>query len=1363
MAHHHGMTIVAIDNVLHDHVMQERFHADLRIKASELLLEERVPVRTPAVTVSVAATTTPPATGLDWDAMEHVSLSANDPPRVHLLGHGAISTLVATTGSGALTWKGLDVNRFREDAVFDAGGIYIYVRNLTQEKLWSAGYHPTRSQPDHYEATFSIDRVALHRKDGDIETVTEIVASPEHPAEVRRVTLTNHGTRPIELELTSYTELVLARRHADAAHRAFSSMFVETEVVPSHGALLAKRRRRAASEDEVWAVQVFAPEEGEFGELDYDTSRAEFIGRNGSVARPAAFSRDKLAQKTGPVLDPAFVLRRRTRLLPGQQVRLALTTALASTREEALHLAEIYGTPQGIPRAFELSWSDARVEMRHLGISATQAHRFQRLLSAILFPQAALRAQLDASTLHGRGREALWARGISGDLPILLLRLDQPEFSDLCRELLLAHEYWRVNGISVDFVLLNEEPTGYMSPQQEAALDLFRSSHAESQIDQYGGVFLRRADQVPPADRQLLLAAARVVLTASGGSLARQLGRAASARRRTLEQPVRRVKVRETAAKAPPLPRPELAFDNGFGGFRKDGSEYAMVLGAGVSTPAPWCNVMANPRFGTLVTERGSGFSWFENSQRHRLTPWSNDAIGDPSGELVYVRDDEDGSVWSPTPEPASHGAEYVVSHGQGYTRFEHTRSELEHELSVFVSPTEAVKFVRLRIKNRGDRPRRLSIFGVVEWVLGATREAGRLTVVTHWDAEASLLFASNPFSIFPEGTAFFGATRAVQSFTASREEFFGLSANRARPAALERGELARRSGAGLDPCGALEVRLELYPGEDSEVTFVLGHGENAESARALALRHHDAESVASTFDAAVASWRSLLDKIEVKTPEPSFDLLVNHWLLYQVTSCRIWARSGFYQSSGAYGYRDQVQDVLALLHTRPELAREHLLRAAARQFAEGDVQHWWHPQTGDGIRSTCSDDMLWLPFATTEYVNITGDAAVLDESAPFLAERPLKPEEDDLYSTPGNAPEAASLYEHCVRALDVGVTAGVHGLPLMRGGDWNDGMNRVGRESRGESIWLGWFLVRTLLGFAKLAAARGDDARVTRCEEQAERITRAIEAHGWDGTWYRRAFFDDGTELGTHRGTECRIDAIAQSWAVLAETGDRARASLAVRESEALLVQEDARFMALLWPPFEHAEPDPGYIRSYPAGIRENGGQYTHGVLWTLQALARIGEAERAHRLFTLLNPVNHSLTREDAVRYAVEPYVVAADVYASKSHFGRGGWTWYTGSAGWMYRILVEDILGLKRAGDRLYIAPCVPQGWSRFEVKYRYGRSELDIVFENPEGNGTTVERVEIGGRIAVDHAIPLTDDGRQRHVRVRLGVARLRSTA
>jgi cyclic beta-1,2-glucan synthetase len=1366
MAHHHGMSLVAIDNVLHDGIMQQRFHSDARVKATELLLEERVPVNAPLFTIPAAALVTKVEHTFDLDLTEHVRLGTNEIPRAHLLGHGSLSTLVTATGTGSLTFRGLDVNRFREDAVLEAGGIYVYIRNLSDRKLWSAGYQPTRVTPDYYDAAFSIDHVELSRRDGDIETVMEIVPSAEHAAEVRRITLTNHGARARELDVTTYMEVVLQSRGGDLAHRAFGSMFIETEALPQYGALLARRRPRSSSESEVWVVQVLAPLTEGWSQLEYDSSRPDFVGRGGTLEQPSALiAGAALSRRTGCVLDPALVLSRRIKLESGQRSRVALTTAMAQSRDEAMRLAENYAEGPSIPRAFELGWADARVELRHLRITAAQSHRFQKLLSAILFPQPSLRADVQPSQLRGKGKEALWARGVSGDLPIMVLRVDTAELSEICRELLLAHEFWRVNGIAVDFVIINEEPSGYLQPLQLAILDQIRSSHSEGHVDQPGGVFPRRADQIADNDRALLLSMARVVLTCSGGSLARQLTRAGNERKKSPETallPAARASSPRIVVTPAPARR-ELLFDNGFGGFSTDGREYVMVLGPSQRTPAPWCNVIANPRFGTVVTESGSSYTWFSNAQRHRLTPWSNDAVCDPSGEVIYLRDDEDGSVWSATPRPAGGDEHYVVSHGQGYSRFEHTRNELSHELVTFVSPHDAVKISRLRIENRGSRARRLSVFGVIEWVLGATRDAGRLSVVTSWDAEARTLFASNAFSIFPEGNAFFTTTRPVRGMTASRDEFFGLAGSRSRPSALDRSMLSGRAGVGLDPLAALDVPLKLAPGESVELSFVLGQGDDVEHSRALAATYREEAAVARAWDEALSTWNEILGAVEVKTPDPALDVMVNRWLLYQALCCRIWARTGFYQSSGAYGYRDQVQDVLSLLHTRPALAREHLLRAAARQFREGDVQHWWHAETGDGVRTHYSDDMLWLPFATAEYVRATGDRAILDEQIPFLAERLLAPADHDIYSVPAVTEEKSSLYEHCTRALDIGTTSGPHGLPLMGGGDWNDGMNRVGAGGQGESVWLGWFLIKTLKSFSALAVARGDAARVAKSSGEIERLTQAIETHAWDGAWYRRAYFDDGTPLGTHSASECRIDAIAQSWATIAGTGDKERAARALRESETLLVREHGKMLLLLAPPFEQSTPDPGYIQAYPAGIRENGGQYTHGVLWTLQALALSGEADRAARLFTLLNPVHHAENREDALRYRVEPYVVAADIYSARGHLGRGGWTWYTGAAGWMYRIVVEDLLGLKRRGDRLLVEPCVPGAWQRFEVTYRYGKSVLHIVIENPSDVSSAGKRVEVDGRAVPDGAIPLIDDGKQREVRVSLGEARLRSSA
>ncbi len=1315
MAHHQGMTVVAFANVLGDSAMQRRFHADARIKASELMLQERRPVSGLLVDVKNAELRPTPVEP-ELDAVDHAGLGAAS-PRAHLLGHGDLATMVTSLGEGFTTWKGLDVTRFREDTSLEGGGIYVYLRDHTEKRAWSAGYLPSRALPDHYDAAFSIDRVEINRRDGDIETVTEIVVSPEHAAEVRRITLANHGSQARDLDLTTYSEIVLAARSSDVAHRAFGSMFIETEVLVDRNALIARRRPKSEGEPESWVVQVLVPEGDGWEGFEFDTSRPGFLGRGRTTSDPQGM-KGPLGGEVGTVLDPAFVMRRRVRLAPGARARITLATALATSRAEAIDLVHTFATPHSVPRTFELGWADARVELKHLGITASQSHRFQRLLTAMIYTEPSLRARDLVHGDHPRGRDALWTHGISGDLPILLIRIDDPDFSDLLREVLLAQEFWRLNSMSVDLVILNEEPAGYQQPLGEGVRAVIRSSPGDAHRDQRGGVFLRRSGDLSEGDRALLLGAARVVLTASGGSLTRQL-RGSHGAELPLEIPI--VASTEKSALLPPL---QLAFDNGIGGFSAETSEYVMTIGPNSRTPAPWSNVMANATFGSLVTESGSSFTWFGNSQRHRLTPWSNDAVGDPSGELFYLRDEDDGTTWSPTPHPAGGGTTFRVRHGQGYTSFEHSLGGLECELTTFVTTDDPVKLTRLRLTNRGQRRRQISAMNVVEWVLGGSRETERSTVVTSWDATGGVLLAHNPLGPYASRRAFLAASRRGGSHTGDRREVFGTAGTRARPAALARAALSNKTGAGLDPCGAISVPLAIEPGATVELSFILGSARDDEQASQLAGKYMATGAAEAALEQTRKAWRRVLDTVVVRTPDPALDLMLNQWLPYQVLSCRLWGRSAFYQSGGAFGFRDQLQDVLALVHARPDLVREQLLRAAAHQFVEGDVQHWWHDDSGQGVRTRCSDDMVWLPYVTAQYVRATGDLGVLDEQVAFLGERPLAPNEDDLFAVPKPAGEKASLYEHCVRALQVSATVGGHGLPLIGGGDWNDGMNRLGKAGKGESVWLAWFWAKTARDFGRLSSARGDSARVTFLETHVKQLARAVDEQAWDGEWYRRAFFDDGLPLGSHVNTECSIDAIAQSWSVISGLGDPARAKRALLASEARLVDEDAGLMRLLTPPFSGADPDPGYIRAYPPGIRENGGQYTHGASWTILALTLTGEANRAWKLYSLLNPVHHASTPEAMQRYKVEPYVITADIYDTPAHLGRGGWSWYTGSASWMYTVALEHILGIQRVAGGLRIAPCIPDEWPGFEVDYRDGDVVKHIVVKRVIGSELSI---------------------------------------
>jgi cyclic beta-1,2-glucan synthetase len=763
--------------------------------------------------------------------------------------------------------------------------------------------------------------------------------------------------------------------------------------------------------------------------------------------------------------------------------------------------------------------------------------------------------------------------------------------------------------------------------------------------------------------------------------------------------------------------------------------------------------VVANPACGFLISESGAGYTWAGNSQANRLTPWSNDPVADPAGEVLYLRDEATGEVWTPTPLPCGPGVPVTVRHGQGYTTFSHTSHGLAQELLLLVPAADPVKLVCLKVRNTTGQARRLSATFYAEWVLGTTRDQAPMQVVSSLDTETGALLARNPFNMdFAGRVAFVDVNLRPRTCTADRTDFLGRNGSVAAPAALGRVELSGRVESGLDPCAAVMARFDLKPGEEKEVVFVLGQAARPEDVPGLLGRCREPGQVRAALDEVQALWDRVLGAVQVRTPNPAMDLLLNRWLLYQALSCRVWGRSAFYQSGGAYGCRDQLQDVMGLVHGAPAEARAQILRSAGRQFLEGDVQHWWHPPAGRGVRTRISDDFLWLPLVCWHYVTTTGDYAVLDERVPFLRGPLLRPDQDEDYGLPEVTEETATVYEHCVRALEHGCRFGAHGLPLMGTGDWNDGMNRVGAEGRGESVWDGWFQVTILNRFAGLAEGRGDAQRAGFCREQAGRLRAALEEHAWDGRWYRRAYFDDGTPLGSAENDECKIDSIVQSWAVISAAADSERARQAMAAVEEFLVRQADRLILLFTPPFDQGKLQPGYIKGYLPGIRENGGQYTHAATWVVKATALLGKGTRAVELFDLLNPVHHTATPEQVARYRVEPYVVVADVYSEPPHTGRGGWTWYTGSASWLYRVGLESILGFHRAGKTLRLEPRIPAHWPRYEITFRHGSATYHVTVENPRGIEQGSASVAVDGRTLAKDTIDLVDDGRTHEVRV-----------
>ena len=1363
MAHHQGMILLSLCNYLFDQRMVRRFHADPRIESIELLLQEQTPTHAP--------TEHPRHQQIDWMRDSYATIPLDpwrvspDAPytQIHCLSNGTYSLLISAAGAGFSRWEDIELTRWRDDPTLNDRGSWIYVEDRLNGQVWSVTRQPTLTPPDRSEVNFYPHRVEFERQDGDIVLRTIVSVAANDDVEIRRVTITNHGNASRVLALTSYAEVILTQQLADLRHPAYNKLFIESEFLEKDQLLLFHRRPRAADEKPVYLAHFFTSNDERASLTGYETDRAKFLGRGGTTRRPIVFSTPTqaslLSKTTGATLDPIYALQAEVIIAPYQTIQIAFLTLAAHSRKETLELARRYRRWSQLSRAGQEGRLQAEDELAQLELSAQQVEQIQKLLSPLLYLSNALRAEgtlLNSNTL---GQPGLWSFGISGDYPLLLVRVKREEDIDLLEELVLAHTYWRKRGLMIDLVIFSQRETSYDQGFRGRIYRLLERTASETWLNKRGGIFILQEDQMNEAERILLMTVARVVLDGEAGPLARQLAKLDV-------DPVRLPSFIPIEPLIPSmdiqleLNRPsDLLFDNGLGGFTPDGREYVIYLGREQWTPAPWTNVIATPEFGCLVTESGLGTTWSQNSGENRLTPWRNDPVSDPPSEAIYLRDEDTGQIWSPTPLPARADAPYLIRHGAGYSTFEHASHGLEQSVTIFVVPDEPVKVVQLKLRNTTNRIRRVNVTYYAEWALGVARDNTAAYIAPEFASNYFALLARNLYNTdFGQRVAFLASTREVTGVTTDRQEFLGELGSYIRPAALERVGLRPRVEVGLDPCAVLQCLLWLQPGETKEITFLLGQGADRADAERLIGHFQNIQNVEAAHKAVGEFWDDILEQTQVQTPDAGMDLMLNRWLLYQSLSCRFWGRTAFYQSSGAYGFRDQLQDVMGFAHVRPDLVHQHILESAAHQFEEGDVLHWWHPPAGRGLRTRCSDNLLWLPYVTAHYVRVTGDRSILETKVPFLSAEPLKPDEHERY---GQFPsgEIQTLYEHCCRALVKGITVGPHGLPLIGAHDWNDGMNRVGFRGKGESIWLGWFLSRTLNDFAEICDLIGDHKRASEFRAKTVGIYKALEKNGWDGEqgeWYLRAYYDDGSQLGSSANNECKIDSIAQSWAVISGGADPDRAVQAMESVYNILVRLEDELILLFTPPFQRTARDPGYIKGYPRGIRENGGQYTHAALWAIWAFAQLDQNDRATELFRLINPVYHADTPEKVSRYRVEPYVIAADVYSAAPYVGRGGWTWYSGSASWMYRLGIEMLLGVQRTGEYLQIKPHIPKDWPEYQINYRFGKTLYHIrVRSQPDTGAKRVkEQVTMDGTVLADGLIPLTDDRLTHEVLVHL---------
>ncbi len=1360
MAHHQGMSFLALANFLQNDCLRHEFYADPRVRAFELLLYEHIPHLPQLQSISKHTRVS------SVDEIEELTPSFSQfetphttTPKTQLFCNGHYALMLTNSGGGYSHWNEFELTRWRSDCTSDSYGNFCYIHDTKSNKLWCNTYQPTGGQVEKYGVNFSIDRAVFKRVDNKIAIETEVFVAQEDDVEIRRMTLINRSDVKRQLNLTSYFELVLAPHRADLQHSAFNKMFIQTEAIPEKRTLIAWRRPRSDSEKPVFAAHRFTLEQhiddAPASPLFFETDRRQFIGRGSSLASPLG-ARQKPGNSQGYVLDPILSLRQEITLEPGQRLQVSLVLAAGDSREQVLSMMDKYSEPHAIVRAIDFARVSAQLEMRLLRIQPDDARRFQQLASYLLYHSLFLRSSAKIIAENRKGQAGLWSYSISGDLPIALVAISEASDIGFIHQMIQAHAFWHLQGLAVDLIVLIESNGGYMQPLLKEIEHLIQNLAPNTEIGKSGGIFLRAADQISTDDLVLLRSAASVSLVAARGTLAQQLG-AAQGIPVSPEAIIKRKRLRDISAALPFL---DLLFFNSLGGFTQNGKEYAIYLGANMNTPAPWVNVIANPAFGTLISETGAGFTWHGNSQRNRLTQWSNDPVLDTPSEAIYIRDDDTGNYWTPTASPIRDTLPYRARHGAGYTVFEHNSHGVNQELTVFVPVSEhedePVKLQKLMLYNDSTRVRNLSLTYYVEWTLGESRENSQMQVVTSWDDEIHAILAHNYYNPdYPHSIAFAAMSLPVISYTADRMAFLGRNRSMVDPAALGHNKLLPRVGAGLDPCAALQATLVLLPGESKEIVFTLGQSSTLEEVHEIVTNYNHRHAVDGALQKTQSWWDQRLETVQAHTPELGVDLLLNRWLLYQTLSCRIWARSGFYQSGGAFGFRDQLQDVMALLYAHPQLAREHILLAASHQFKEGDVQHWWHPPGGEGIRSRISDDLLWLPFVVTQYIQVTADTSILQEMSPFLDAPLLSDDQHESFQNPVTAEKGGTLFEHCQRALSHGMNFGAHGLPLMGTGDWNDGMNLVGVQGKGESVWLAWFMIDVLRGMAEMSKMLDRAELADTYDKQRELLAQEVEKFAWDGEWYLRATFDDGIPLGSAVNEEAKIDSLPQSWACLSAAADPERAHKALESAWNYLVDEDEKQVQLFTPPFDKMKPSPGYIMGYPPGVRENGGQYTHAAIWVAMAMARCGDGERAAKILCMLNPIEHARDSEAVGRYQIEPYVVAADVYRLQGHIGQGGWSWYTGSASWMYRAWIEEILGLNVRGDTLQISPVIPEAWEKFQISYRHGEAFYDIFVDNPEHCQQGVVRVELNGQHIEDGVIHLARDMVKHTIRVLMG--------
>ena len=1342
MVHHQGMSLMALDNIINNNILQERFHSMPKVKATELLLQERVTKR--VIYDREKKHEVAELRNEKHNNLVRIYKTANtEVPETELLSNGTFSLMISNSGSGYSKKDDMIIYRWKEDFTLDNSGMFFYIKNVNSQEYWSAAYEPCRDEGDSYEVIFSLDRAEFKRNDGNISTHMEIAISSEDDAEIRKITITNHSEHSRIVEVTSYLEITLSTYNADVIHPTFGNLFISTEFHDNPVCVIGTRRPRSKGQKKPYIVQTVATNGDAVGTLQYETSRGNFIGRGRDLSNPYVMENDTPLKNTvGAVLDPIISMRRRVKIKAGKSCELVYTTAVADSKNEAIELATKYKEMVNVKRVFELAPIQSVAEMKYLGIKEAQANIYQIMAGKILFMNSTFRER-EKYIKNIKGNQSnLWNYGISGDFPIVLLLVRQDNDIDLVSQLLYAHEYWSLKGLKVDLVIINLQETNYLEPLQEAIGDLISSSHLRDKQNKSGGVVVKNSTSINNEDMDLLIAISAIVVDSEKGALVSQIK---GVKEKAIEIEVLKTIKQEYKVKKCGFNLPKLEYFNELGGFDIGNKEYVIKLMDGKNTPAPWINVVSNKNFGFHVSESGSAYTWYKNSRENKVTTWNNDPIIDAPSEAMYLRDEITGELWSITAKPIRDEGDYLISHGFGYSNFKHEAKGICGEVTMFAPIDENVKLCLVKLRNKSGIKRELSLTYYAQIVLGVYPEETSKHVVSYLNSDNNYIYARNSYNqYFGTAITYLKIIGGIEeTFTGDRVEFIGRGQGLNNPLALKKKKLSNTVGAGLDPCMVSNAKISIKENDEVTLLVLFGVEEDITTIGKVIKKYSDITLPEKRLEEVKEYWKEMLGKIQVKTPDASMDIMLNGWLMYQTIVCRYMARTAFYQSGGAYGFRDQLQDVMAIGYLDSQITKNQLLYSASRQFLEGDVQHWWHPVADSGIRTRFSDDLLWLPYVTIDYISNTGDYSILDEEVAYLEDKPLAEGEDERYSISKKSELKETLYQHCIKAIERSLKFGEHNIPLMGSGDWNDGMSTVGNGGKGESVWLGWFLFNILDNFIEICDYKKDLDKSNKYQELKEFIKVNLEKNAWDGGWYRRAYFDDGTPLGSAQNEECQIDSIAQSWAVISGAAKEDRAKEAMEALGKHLIREDIGMVLLLNPPFNKSTLEPGYIKGYVPGVRENGAQYTHAAVWVILALTKLGNGNKASKIYHMINPINHAVSYLECERYKVEPYVMSADVYIKEPHAGRGGWSWYTGASGWSYRTGIEGILGLKLKGEKGFtIEPCIPDNWPGYEIYYKKDKCEYNIKVIRG-----TKKSISLNGKLLEDSIVPYLNSGSQ----------------